>query len=308
VDIATGDATRGWFAAGRVEAPRVSALREPVHENPFVVRSDRGGCGAGERECVSNQTLGALAFVLEQRAFAPLRGTSRLLLRAFRRADLDPPMRGGWVCCLSSRARSRAFTALRAASHFLLLAQEKVTKEKGTPDFPWRAKSARHALRCSESVGRRELAHPCAQTCAPFPAGFLRYSAGKTGTEKRRARSQSSLRLAKRLHPLFLILRGIAPLAESRAKRSEGVILLWLLALGVPIRLAPSSGARTGSKARMFEATDGRVRAGPVLASSAGHRAGLIGATRDWGVLLFGYFLLDKQEKVTRAPKGRESC
>jgi hypothetical protein len=28
---------------------------------------------------------------------------------------------------------------------------------------------------------------------------------------------------------------------------------------------------------------------------------------RDWGALLFGYFLLDKQEKVTRCPKGSES-
>jgi len=83
--------------------------------------------------------------------------------------------------------------------------------------------------------------------------------------------------------------------------------LLLMLALGVPIRLAPSSADRTGSKARMFEHMDVRVRAGPGMASSAGYRASSTGAARDWGVLLFGYFLLDKQEKVTRAPKGRES-
>ncbi len=54
----------------------------------------------------------------------------------------------------------------------------------------------------------------------------------------------------------------------------------------------------------MSEAMDGRVRAGPVMASSAGDRASFTRAARDWGVLLFGYFLLDKQEKVTRGPVG----
>jgi hypothetical protein len=54
----------------------------------------------------------------------------------------------------------------------------------------------------------------------------------------------------------------------------------------------------------MFERRDARVRAGPVMASSAGDRASFIRAARDWGVLLFGYFLLDKQEKVTRCPAG----
>jgi hypothetical protein len=54
----------------------------------------------------------------------------------------------------------------------------------------------------------------------------------------------------------------------------------------------------------MFEHMDVRVRAGPVMASSAGDRASFTRAARDWGVLLFGYFLLDKQEKVTRCPAG----
>ena len=35
---------------------------------------------------------------------------------------------------------------------------------------------ARGALRFSASAGRRELAHPCARTCAPFPRQRLRCS------------------------------------------------------------------------------------------------------------------------------------
>jgi hypothetical protein len=91
------------------------------------------------------------------------------------------------------KIKIKSFRALRAASHFLLLAQEKVTKEKGTPDFPPRAKSARGALRCSESVGRRELAHPCAQTGAPFPAGFLRYSAENKRGFRAKSREHASI-------------------------------------------------------------------------------------------------------------------
>jgi hypothetical protein len=52
-------------------------------------------------------------------------------------------MRDGRVLAVAATATATAtataFSALRAASHFLLLAQEKVTKEKGTPDFPPRA-------------------------------------------------------------------------------------------------------------------------------------------------------------------------
>jgi hypothetical protein len=54
-------------------------------------------------------------------------------------------------------------------------------------------------------------------------------------------------------------------------------------------------------------------RAGPVMASSAGDRAGFIRAARDWGVLLFGYFLLDKHEpsrseaERRRRPGGRRA-
>ena len=51
----------------------------------------------------------------------------------------------------------------------------------------------------------------------------------------------------------------------------------------------------------MFEAMDGRVGAGPRLASSAGYGACKASDARNPGPLLFGYFLLGAQEKVTRA-------
>ena len=133
------------------------------------------------------------------------------------RADLDPPLRGGWFarpkCKIKSllcAARSESLlctsgilpSALRAAfgvrprSCSARACPMRSNQEKGHPGFPApRKERARGTLRCSESVGRRdraqrrrrlrssrcraaaELAHPCAQTCAPFPAGFFRYSA-----------------------------------------------------------------------------------------------------------------------------------
>ena len=83
------------------------------------------------------------------------------------------------------------------------------------------------------------------------------------------------------------------------------LLLLLLSAVKVPIRLVPSSGARAGGKARMFERRDARVRAGPVMASSAGDRAGLFPRGARLGCPSL-WFLLDKQEKVTRCPQGRE--
>jgi hypothetical protein len=67
----------------------------------------------------------------------------------------------------------------------VLRAQEKGTKEKGTR--LWRRASS-GALRCSPSSGRRELAHPCARTCAPFPRARLRCSAPETGGRASKAR------------------------------------------------------------------------------------------------------------------------
>ena len=61
-------------------------------------------------------------------------------------------------------------------------------------------------------------------------------------------------------------------------------------------------------KAKLFEAMDGRVVWRPV---DGEHCRGPGGQGRSegnrLGGLLFGYFLLATQEKVTRSPKGSES-
>ena len=75
-----------------------------------------------------------------------------------------------------------------------------------------------------------------------------------------------------------------------------------VLPRGMPV-IAPSNAVDFGGKARLFEAMDGRVRAGPKSASSAVYRRRVAVAARYPGVLLFGSFLLDKQEKGTRAAR-----
>ncbi len=223
------------------------------HSPPFVVRSDRGGRAAGEG---AQRLVEALA--AERERISNHTCVSRLL-----------------------SVRARAFVPLRGASHFLLLAQEKVTKEKGTPDFPPRARSARGALRCSESVGRRELGHPWPRTCAPFPAGFLRYSAENERGFKARSQEPASISAAASLASLSRVWLRCArhQLSEAGVAVAPAVAPAVASAVAVgfqgPHRLVPSSGARAGGKARMFEHMDVRVRAGPVMVSSAGYRAGL---------------------------------
>ena len=79
-------------------------------------------------------------------------------------------------------SESRAFVAPYGRPESLLFAcPKRSNQEKGHPGFVQRLQSKRCALRCSQSGSRRELAHPCARTCAPFPAGLLRYSARTTG-------------------------------------------------------------------------------------------------------------------------------
>ena len=68
-------------------------------------------------------------------------------------------------------------------------------------------------------------------------------------------------------------LRAFPP-ARRRDLRDARARRLRAFALGIPLpSMAPSSAAGLGGKARLSEAMDGRVRAGPSSASSAGHRA-----------------------------------
>ena len=91
-------------------------------------------------------------------------------------------------------SESRAFVAPYGRPESLLFAcPKRSNQEKGHPGFVQRSLRERCALRCSQSGSRRvrararrscaaaERAHPCARTCAPFPAGLLRYSARTTG-------------------------------------------------------------------------------------------------------------------------------
>jgi hypothetical protein len=239
------------------------------------------------------------------------------------------------ICCLQATARSRssAFAPLRGHESLLFACPKRSNQEKGHPGFPApRKERARGTLRCSESVGRRELAHPCAQTVAPFPAGFFRYSAEnerglRANSEQPRAKSQelAAMPTAASLAPLGNVWHRCARHLLIEAGAAVALALLLHLPLPwrrapafayrseSPHRLVPSSGARAGGKARMFEHMDVRVRAGPVMVSSAGDRASSIRAARDWGVLLFGYFLLDKHEpsrseaERRRRPGGRRA-
>jgi hypothetical protein len=63
----------------------------------------------------------------------------------------------------------------------LFVSSKRSNQEKCDPTFAPPLLCNVGALRCSETGGRRQLAHPCAQTGAPFPAGFLRYSALQAG-------------------------------------------------------------------------------------------------------------------------------
>ena len=65
--------------------------------------------------------------------------------------------------------------------------------------------------------------------------------------------------------------------------------------------VAPSSAGSRRGKAWMFERMDARVHAGRRVPSNAGHRFRAAASARQSGRLLFGYFLLARQEKVTRA-------
>ena len=75
-----------------------------------------------------------------------------------------------------------------------------------------------------------------------------------------------------------------------------------LLLLG-PVEAPSSAGIRRG-KARLFEAMDGRVRAGRRILSNAGNIDGFIVDAQTSGRLSFGDFSLPKQRKVTRWPNG----
>ena len=111
----------------------------------------------------------------------------------------------------------------RRPSYFSLHAQREVTKRKGTR--LWRRTSS-GALRCSPVSGRRELAHPCARTCAPFPRARLRCSAPETGGESQEQQRASPCSLLRLLRPVD---RGAGPEDQSaRAARAQSPGVFFL--------------------------------------------------------------------------------
>jgi hypothetical protein len=169
-----------------------------------------------------------------------------------------------------------------APSYFSLLAQREVTKRKGTPRrspsgiLPPGARAG--------SAGSR-TAHPALRERAHIrvraPAGlWLRPPADRQGAPLRGHRGRAGL---------------VAPPSRRDQASARGAANTQRKRHCAPIPyVAPSNAAADRGKARMFEAMDGRVRAGRSAASSAM-------PARQSGRLLFGYFLLARQEKVTRA-------
>ncbi len=220
------------------------------------------------------------------------------------RGDLDPPLRSGWIAYPKIKIKS-LLCAARSES-LLFACPKRSNQEKGHPGFPApRMERARGTLRCSESVGRRELGHPWPRTCAPFPAEFFRYSAENKRGFRANSQKPASFRAAASLAPLT---SGWHRCARHQLTEA-GAAVAPVVALGSlgPHRLVPSSGARAGGKARMFEHMDVRVRAGPVMASSAGDRAGLFPRGARLGCPSLWLLSLGQARESDSLPAGRES-
>src|SRR5690606_21702756 len=144
------------------------------------------------------------------------------------------------------------------------------------------------SLRCSESVGRRELAHPCAPTCAPFPAGFLRYSALHTGPRAERAPPPECHRPRHRPSRESVAACGCA----ARMADQRGPCLA-------------AGGRRISPKGRAHDARVFFASTWMCCRKTPEPERGPVGqdARRapDRGALSLGYFSLGKQREVTRA-------
>jgi hypothetical protein len=169
----------------------------------------------------------------------------------------------------------------RRATHFLLLRQKKVSKEKATlvsatPALRYGATCAARKARAGRKLALR------AQTCVPlFPrfAALLGAATREWGAEDKQD-----------------TCTGMVVGANARASGSYGC--------SVPhaIEAVPSSAALGGSGLALFERSE--FSQTPPDASSAGNRE----AARTQARLLFAYFLLAKQEKVSRPPGRDPAC
>ena len=200
-----------------------------------------------------------------------------------------------------------------AAGYFLLLAQKKVTKENGTLGI--RAVAAR-AVRCGRTGFADRPSMACGQNrrdpsrrparCAGFS---VRPSPLHRGTREQEQR-QMVLAFAAARAPLGAIVWSV--LSLLRQGRPRSALPGFPLGRGEQAEEKVATARPAGCAARSTS-VHGRAVGEPrsLLAQSPGRMPGDRGRE---GVFLFGYFLLGKQEKVTRAPwmadektHGRES-
>jgi hypothetical protein len=193
-----------------------------------------------------------------------------------------------------------------AASYFLLLAQKKVTKEKGTLGFAPSPKGE-GSLRADGfgpqgipallSESARSLAPPALR--AADPSALRRYSEGT----RRAKRKKPTCRIYPVSHISGASAAGAAALCSSGFPLGRGEQVEEIA--------ARSAGARR-MRVRPISA-HGCAVSGPrsLLAKFAGH--GCPANRGREGAFFFGYFLLGKQKKVTgrqdggRKTQGRES-
>jgi hypothetical protein len=144
------------------------------------------------------------------------------------------------------------------------------------------------ALRYSPLIGRRELAHPCARTSAPFPDQRLRCSARHTGFARHTAFAADALRPAPE--------RGCANRSGLRALRGHDGRVTGPLA-GRRAGAAPGPQGRAQGCARVRAAQDALSAnsRSPIAHPEAGCRR-----ATGWGALSLAYFSLGKQREVGR--------
>jgi hypothetical protein len=184
------------------------------------------------------------------------------------------------LSCASSFVASRV--SPRRATHFLLLRQEKVSKEKAT-QVRVSLRCATGNLRCSQQAGRMQTRY--AQTCILLDPPVAALLGTRTWVEREQG---------------------------TRAGEAKGCSSSYFETVGA----SGSSGCLSPTPlGRAEQRSVGRIRAGACLSvaslrqtphnvSSAGNPAGARSTAR----LSFGYFSLAKQKKVPRPPGRDPAC
>jgi hypothetical protein len=168
----------------------------------------------------------------------------------------------------------------RRAPHFSLLRQRKVSKRKASRIR--RPALCAGTLRCSGRAGCAETRPAGSNICAPFSAHPC----------------------ATRL--LITARNNSHSVIASEAKQSTASSQFHCAEVGVlphAVEAGLSSTAVSGSRAGAC-LSEASSRQTPLAASSARNRAAALTSAR----LLFAYFLLAKQEKVSRPPGRDPAC